>query len=107
MNIKQELGQKIKRIRKKQGLTQEQLAEMIDISSRNVSNIELGISFPKPETLERIIESLNTTTQELFSIDYIKTKEELYSNIQDMLESIKSDKILLEKVYKILKDIIE
>ena len=106
MNIKQELGEKIKRLRKKQGLTQEQLAEMIDISSRNVSNIELGISFPKPETLEKIIKSLNTTSEELFSLDYIKTEEELFCDIQKIINSIKTDKAMLERVYKILKDII-
>lgn len=53
MNIKQELGEKIKRERKKRGLTQEQLAEMVDISSRNLSNIEVGQNFPKAETLEK------------------------------------------------------
>lgn len=53
MNLKQELGEKIKRIRKNRGLTQEQLAELIDISSRNLSNIELGQNFPKAETLEK------------------------------------------------------
>lgn len=107
MNIKKELGEKIKRLRKKQGLTQEQFAEMIDISSRNVSNIELGISFPKPETLEKIIVSLNTTTSELFNVDYIQTEKELYENIQNLLNNIKTDKKALEKVYKIIKDVID
>ena len=44
MDLKKELGEKIKRFRKIRGLTQEQLAEMIDISARNLSNIEQGIS---------------------------------------------------------------
>ena len=61
MNIKKELGEKIKRLRKQRGFTQEMFAELIDISSRNVSNIEQGISFPKPETLEKIIEIFRTT----------------------------------------------
>ena len=42
MNIKKELGEKIKRVRKSRGITQEQLAEMIDISPRSLSNIEVG-----------------------------------------------------------------
>ena len=72
MNIKKELGEKIKRLRKSRGLTQEQLAELVDISSRNLSNIEQGISFAKAETLEKIIISLNTSTQELFANNHIK-----------------------------------
>ena len=85
MDIKKELGEKIKRLRKQNALTQEQLAEMIDISSRNLSNIEQGISFPKPETLEHILTSLNTTTQELFANEHIKTKEELVDQRQIFL----------------------
>ena len=35
-----------------------ELAEMIDISPRSLSNIEVGACFVKSETLEKIIESL-------------------------------------------------
>ena len=107
MNIKRELGEKIKRLRKKRGYTQEQFAEMIDISSRNVSNIEQGISFPKPETLEKIVQSFNITTDELFAVDHIKSKEELLENINQYLVKIKHNDEKLEVVYKILRDLIE
>ncbi|MBR1943804.1 helix-turn-helix transcriptional regulator [bacterium] len=106
MNLKKELGEKIKRIRKQRGYTQEQLAEMIDISSRNLSNIELGISFPKPETLENLLKSLNITTQTLFSNDSIKSNVELLREINILLNSIQNDSKSLEKVYNILKDLI-
>ena len=35
MNLKKELGEKIKRVRKQRNLTQEELAEMIEISPRS------------------------------------------------------------------------
>jgi len=107
MDIKQELGEKIKRIRKKRGYTQEQLAEMIDISSRNLSNIELGISFPKSETLEKILKSLNVTTQELFSNNHIKTNQELLDGISKYINCVQKDTGTLELIYKIVKDIVE
>lgn len=107
MNIKQELGEKVKRLRKRRGLTQEQLAELIEISPRNLSNIELGVTFAKAETLEKIIKSLNTTTQELFANDHIKTNEELIQNIHHYINIIKNDNSQLELVYKVLRDIIE
>lgn len=106
MNIKKELGEKIKRIRKQKGLTQEQLAEMMEISSRNLSNIELGNSFPKPETLERFLKSLDISTQTLFSNDSIKSDKELLKEINFLINSIKHDHKMLEKIYKILKDLI-
>ena len=40
---------------------------MIDISSRNLSNLEIGASFLKAETLEKLLVALNITTEELFA----------------------------------------
>lgn len=81
--------------------------EVIDISSRNVSNIEQGISFPKPETLEKIVKSFGITTDKLFTADHIKTKKELLDNINQYIDKIKNNEKMLEIVYKILRDLIE
>ncbi len=107
MNIKKEIGEKIKRFRKKNGFTQENLAEIVDISSRNLSNIELGMSYPKPETLEKIMIALNMTTEELFSNDNLKTDDELINEINQSISIIKQDRLKLEKTYKILKTLAE
>ena len=107
MNIKKELGEKIKRLRKKQKLTQEQLAEMIDIAPRNLSSIEVGASFAKAETLEKILIALNTTAEELFSNDHIKSNEALIKEIHNSISSIQNNKVLLEKVYKVIKALIQ
>jgi len=106
MNIKKELGEKIKRLLKKQKLTQEQLAEMIDIAPRNLSSIEVGTSFAKAETLEKILIALNTTTEELFSNDHIKSNEALIKEIHNSISSIQDNKAMLEKVYKVIKALI-
>jgi transcriptional regulator with XRE-family HTH domain len=45
MNIKNLLGEKVKRLRKMRGFTQEQFAEMIDITPRNLCRIESGENF--------------------------------------------------------------
>lgn len=107
MDIKKELGEKIKRVRKMRGITQEQLAEMIDISPRSLSNIEVGGCFVKSETLERIIEALNITTEELFANEHIKSNIELLNEIDNCLNKIKNDNKTLGKIYKILKCIVE
>ncbi len=107
MNIKKEIGEKIKRYRRRHKYTQEKLSELIDISSRNLSNIELGISYPKPETLEKIMITLDMTTQELFSNDYLKSNEELLQEINALINLAKNDRLLLEKIYKIVKALVE
>jgi len=107
MDIKKELGEKIKRIRKQRGLTQNQLSEMVDISTRNLSNIELGLNFVKAETLDKIIDSLNISTEELFANSHIKNKNELLCEIDKFIDKAKNDTKTLEKVYKILKCLVE
>ena len=107
MNLKKELGEKIKRVRKLRNLTQEELAEMVDISPRSLSNIEVGACFVKSETLEKIIESLNISTEELFANNHIKTNNELICEIDKFINKAKNDTKTLEKVYKILKCLVE
>ena len=107
MDIKKELGEKIKRLRKKSGFTQEKLAEIINISSRNLSNIELGLSYPKPETLEKIIETLDISTNKLFETEHLKTDDELVNRINLYINSAKSNRPKLELIYTILRDLCE
>ncbi len=107
MDIKKELGEKIKRIRKLRNLTQEELAEMVDISPRSLSNIEVGACFVKSETLEKIMESLNISTEELFANDHIKTSQELILEIDKLIRKAKNNTSTLEKIYKVLRAIID
>ena len=78
-------------------LTQEELAEMIDISPRSLSNIEVGACFVKSETLEKIIESLNISTEELFANNHIKTNNALLCEIDKFINKAKND---IEKFYE-------
>lgn len=52
MNIKQLIGLRIKELRKAKHLSQEKLAEMLDISQNALSYIEMGENFFTSETLE-------------------------------------------------------
>ena len=46
MDLKQMIGARIKDIRTKKGLTQEQLAEKIEINPKYLSSIERGLENP-------------------------------------------------------------
>ena len=102
MSVKKSFGEKIKRLRKKRNLTQEELAEMINIAPRNLSKIEVGANFVTAETLEKLLAALNVTTEELFANDHIKDNKELLSEIYNQLDSIKNDSSKLETVYKMV-----
>ncbi|MBP3847082.1 helix-turn-helix transcriptional regulator [bacterium] len=85
------------RLRKNKNLTQEQLAEMIDIDPRNLSRIEVGSSFVKAETLEKILNALDVTTEQLFPNDHIQTPDELMRDINKYLNIAKKSPRKLEK----------
>ena len=51
-STKELLGARIREVRKGAKLSQEQLAEKVDVDPRYISRIELGKCFPSLETLE-------------------------------------------------------
>lgn len=107
MDIKKILGEKIKRLRKKRNYTQEELAEMIEISPRNLSRIEVGESFLKAETFSKLLNALEVSTEELFANDHIKDSNELLAEIYSSLNLIKDDTEKLEKIYKMIRIFID
>ena len=105
MNIKKQLGSKIKRLRQKRGFTQEQLAEKLDIATRTLCGIENGENFLTAETLEKILRVLNISSSELFAFDHLRPQEELVEEIIHDLRDIKSRE-KIENIYKLIKAII-
>lgn len=64
MNLKA-IGTRIKEARETKGLTQEQLAEMVGLSSTHISVIERGVKAPKLETFIEIANALDVTSDSL------------------------------------------
>ena len=106
MDIKKTFGEKIKRLRKAKNLTQEQLAEMVNIAPKNLSKIEVGASFVSAETLDNLVVALDTTTEELFANNHIKLPEELLSGIYKNLDKVGNNQKKLELIYKIIEFIV-
>lgn len=106
MGIKEELGKKIKRIRQNKMITQENLAEKAEISQRTLSGIETGENFVTAETLDKIVNVLDITYEELFSLSHLKSREELLKEINSDIRKISSDREKLEVTYKFIKSIL-
>ena len=104
--IQQQLGQKIKELRKIKGYSQEQFAEKRDIATNTLSSIERGNAFMTAPTLEKIIEVLNVTPKDLFSFDEDLENEDMYASILKNLEFIKNDKERLKMFYNFAKSLI-
>ena len=61
------LGENIQTIRKHRGMKQQELADKIGINMQSLSKIERGLNYPAYETLEKIMEVLDVTPNELLS----------------------------------------
>ncbi len=107
MGVKEELGKKIKRMRINRGLTQEQLSEMVDISQRTLSGIEIGENFVTAETLDKLISALNTSTEELFATNHLRDAEEIEKEILSNLNYIFSDPMKLDILYNVVKSLLK
>ncbi len=85
--LKEKLGLRIKTLRKKNGLSQEKLAELINMDKPNLSNIERGKRFMTAETLERIANALNTTERELFDFSEYTPQKYFRADIEKILDN--------------------
>ena len=103
------IGQRIRKIRKAQNLSQEQLAEKIGISTTHMSHIETGNTKLSLPVLVDISTVLGTTTDTLLFDNSEAQKNTAAKEIQELLntcspqqakvlaEVIKSTKIAIEK----------
>ena len=60
------IGNRLALLRKRRGLSQEELAERAHLDRSYVSRIERGLANPSMSVLERICVALDITLQELF-----------------------------------------
>lgn len=97
-SIKQMLGKKIKLIRKERKLTQEQLAERVDIGTPNISYIENGKFAPSVETLQKIATALDVTPKELYNFDEFRDVEDIK---KELFEALNSNEKVLKIMYEI------
>lgn len=103
-NIKKLLGARIKELRKKRGLTQEKMAELIEISPPSVSKIESGIYHPTEENIKKIAEVLNVEIFELYKFNQLISKEDIKDKLHLIIDSLNEKDLKL--AYKLLNSLL-
>lgn len=106
LDDKKYIGKKIKEYRIKNGMTQAELAEKVDIGTKQISRIEVAEFYPSLSTFLKIVEVLNIdlkdfvnnnpqtedkTKNKLINIIYNATKEEL--DFYDRLLTFANDEV--------------
>lgn len=99
MNKKELLGKRLRELRKRKGISQEKLAELVNVDPTTISNIENGKNYPSISNLENILNSIESTFSEVFDFEHKDSKANLIKTINEKLQA-NPEKI--EDFYKIV-----
>lgn len=84
-----EVGQYIKKLRKEKGLTQNQLAEKLNITFQSVSKWETGETLPDTSILLDLCNELDTTVDTLLNGGVIVNKSRKLVKVEAIVEGFK------------------
>ncbi len=94
------LGARIKELRKRAGLSQEQLAEQVGIDAKYLSRLEVGKRQPSLETLEHIADCLQIEMKELFDYSHHDNETTTPEGIEKALAGASREELRL--VFKLI-----
>ncbi|MBR6523852.1 MAG: helix-turn-helix transcriptional regulator [Clostridia bacterium] len=98
------LGARIRKRRKQNRMTQEQLAEACDLSTAHIGHIERGTRAASIETLITISKALNISTDYLL-LDIDLASDKRFTDLINSLNNISEEKYnTLYSVFKILAE---
>ncbi len=84
----------------RQNLTQQQLAEVTNMTTLAISNIERAEAWPKPETLQVLSQALHIRPYELFldaEVDTVISKERFNAEIELIIKDLYARQKKVEK----------
>ncbi len=102
-DIKYLFGRKIKELRLKKRLSQEELAEMIEIAERNLSKIECGKSFIRAEKIGRLADALGVSPKDLFDFEHQKGLDEIREELINDIQTDNKNLRILYQLYNIIR----
>ena len=95
------LGKRVRELREKRNLNQQELAELIGIDQRNLSKIECGVVFPS-KCLDKLSKALNISLPDIFDFEHLDlTTEEKRNFIKVMLDEISDEEVTF--IFKLIK----
>lgn len=98
------IGQRIRRIRRAHGLSQEELAEKIGISTTHMSHIETGNTKLSLPVFVELAAALEVRTDELLYDESVAERSTALEEIVEMLDSCSTQEVkILEDVLKATK----
>lgn len=81
MTIKKQIGLQVQLLRKRKKLSQEALAERVQIDAKSLSRLERGAHYPSIETLERLARELDVEVKDFFDFNEVPSTEQMRSQV--------------------------
>lgn len=104
MDTKELLGKRVRELRKKRGLTQEQLAERANVDVKYLGNIERGRENPTIGTLEKLVNALSVKLHQILNFEHeVQGERLLRRRIVQILE--KCDEKELRAILRLISAI--
>ncbi|WP_431085843.1 helix-turn-helix domain-containing protein [Paenibacillus sp. 8b26] len=104
-DVVKRVGDKIRRLRKEKGFSQEQLAERSGLHTNYVGQVERGEKNLTLETLEKVVRGLDTSLEELFRFFDPMTRQDTLGEIITLLEDRPGQD--QEMALQVLKSVLE
>lgn len=99
--VSEKIGARVQEYRKKKGLTQEKLAELLSLSPHHLSALERGKYNINSDLLVDIINLLDCTADDLFC-DVVKTGYKTRaSRLSDLIETLPTDE--QNKIFEVVE----
>ena len=104
-----DFGQKMRQYRKRNKLTQEKLAEMLDVQTKHISLLENGHRNPSPELQKRMedLMIIDELDRGLSSKDRPITEAELLVQLRLFHQLSRIDSFQREKVLKVIYELLD
>ena len=104
-DIKRLFGMRMKELRKNKGLSQEELAEKAEISSKYLSRVEMGQHFPSLDVLIRLANVLNVELKDFFEFAHkTSSPKELKESLNSLLKEADGERLRL--LIKIIRAVV-
>ena len=101
----QKVGKRIQEVRKARGLTQAELSQMLDLSTKYISNIECGFKTPKLNTFVAIANALKCDANQLLSDVLDVTTGQESGQVSEKLLSLPAEE--QRRILRVLEVMIE
>ena len=99
--IKQRLGARVQELRKKKHLTQEVLAEKIEVTPNYLSGIERGRQSPSLDLLIKLAGNFDVEMWELFDFEHDQNLQELQALLKKLTKPM--EKETFRQVVKVVR----